>query len=355
MRHTHAQAAFLLPGITEEEAQALLEADPSRTISENAQAKLRLVESVLKEDLLRVAKLHFKDGADAAKKKRKRTTMDALRVSMPKGLNRLDGGRYHLLVPARHQAGRTEEHCEAFYLLSKEVQVMLMALVSSAEKRIDRFLPKKSQWRLGYYALIFTFAGGRAQAIHVDVPAGCWQFALNCCMNTEPTWMYLGRPLSAGDLREEFHDVPNITKSAVAGQFATLMQPRHKLMENVGRPLQLANSGWQLGDVLALKGGWPHAGPAYNGYRCVLFMVATPSTCDSYDEDEQHTPWTCLETLAREKNTFTKAERAAIKMRFAKACVEWHDFEPWARWEDSNVHFSKARMHACIAPLYTHT
>ena len=267
------------------------------------------------------------------------------------GWDMLDGGRIHLYIPAQGQQGRSETDCAAFFSLPVAVQSMLLKLLESAERRCKDFLRsqrtptgRKEEWSTGHYSLIFSFDGGRVQATHVDVPDGLWQFALNCCDNDEPTWIYLGNQLTAGDLGATFGDVKNISRSAVANRFATLLQPRHLLTgDSLGRAPHMKESGWKLGDVLALKGGWPHAGPEYTGFRCVLFMVGTPdSGCDPYNEDEQHTPWTVLETLSRDAVVFTGAERRTLQLRAVASCVEWQDFHPWARWETSAPKFSEA-------------
>jgi hypothetical protein len=144
-----------------------------------------------------------------------------------------------------------------------------------------------------------------AQPIHIDVPENNFQFGLILNANTKGTIVlnqHIG-PNSPEDLTEHtWSDAPRMLKEcmlqneSVKGRiqkllnaYGPLLWPRERIQQDmVGSETIKSDQRLQCGDLLCTSGGIPHAGPASDHFRMVMFAAISPTRDTLYNVDDQY-------------------------------------------------------------------
>eukprot|EP00980_Cylindrotheca_fusiformis_P014870 scaffold4060_cov121-Cylindrotheca_fusiformis.AAC.4 len=142
-----------------------------------------------------------------------------------------------------------------------------------------------------------------AQPIHIDVPLNNFQFGMILQDNTKGTMVlqkHIG-PDSPEDLiRNAWKDAPQPIKDCIQHNesvkrriqnlldaYGPLLWPRERIDSGmVG--CETLKPQLQCGDLICTCGGIPHAGPACDQFRMVVFAAVSPTRESLYNVDDQY-------------------------------------------------------------------
>lgn len=188
------------------------------------------------------------------------------------------------------------------------------------ERIINNILQNHGEVQFSEWSIIVS-STCQAQSIHIDVPANNYQFGL-VLQDGIPGTMVMSKHGSSPETPEElcstlWMDAPQKLKDCVLNNltvkdrmqqllhaYGPLLIPRAELeasMVGGDKPLLIppqstteasetrpTGSGLKCGELICMAGGIPHAGPASEEFRAVVFAAASPTKESLYNVDEQY-------------------------------------------------------------------
>lgn len=144
-----------------------------------------------------------------------------------------------------------------------------------------------------------------AQPIHIDVPQNNFQFGLILNNGTKGTVVvqeHIGPNSPEELIREVWGDAPQTLKDCVLkneqvklriqkllNAYGPLLWPKGRLQEVMaGTETIQSDQSLQCGDLICTCGGIPHAGPASDQFRMVVFAAISPTKDSLYNFDDQY-------------------------------------------------------------------
>jgi len=238
------------------------------------------------------------------------------------GVRRINGNRFELFVEAQGKGTAAFDWIINNYMkdvmLSPDDMDDSFSYSASIRSKLVEFANERARKDerigVGYefhnHALILSYGNVSEQDIHIDLhDKDHYQFGLICCNDVPGTCEY--RPVNPvlvkGDsLKKIWNDMPDGLANKINSDFQSkeLLNGYGCLLSDCPKINTTTGSNkFPIGTLLSLPGGVPHAGPASNGFRSVLFFTGTqPDECP-YNPDVQHCKTTLVSELLR--NTWT--------------------------------------------------
>ncbi|CAJ1931910.1 unnamed protein product [Cylindrotheca closterium] len=174
------------------------------------------------------------------------------------------------------------------------------------ERIINNILENHGQVYFSEWSMIVS-SSCQVQTIHIDVPANNYQFGL-VLQDNVPGTMVLHQHGVTPKTPEElcstaWKDAPALLKDCILKNvivqnrmqqllhsYGPLLIPRAELESCMvgGDKKPLVPAGLKCGDLICTAGGIPHAGPACQSFRAVVFAAASPTKESLYNVDEQY-------------------------------------------------------------------
>lgn len=269
-----------------------------------------------------------------------------------KGVRRITGGRYEIKV-----LGEYFTSLPGFEALPR-VMVDYAQAQAMRDEKVQAMMQNNSHFTFADWSIIISQQCD-AQTIHTDVPVNNVQFGL--MMNSSSSSSHKHTPGTQVVLREDFgpHSVEELVSgiwseaptsvrdclleqphvyqwcNKILNVFGPMLQRRDELEANMAgaEVLKQTDGGLDCGDLICTSGGVPHAGPACDHFRMVMFGAASPTPQGLYDVDDQFFAHSALlyvlqaawDYLDSEGRAFLLRRLAEIAMDYDRSIADKHE------------------------------